>query len=76
MLCRGSIIYLFGCSRVRMFKKRRRTFLEVPIMRPKYLGSTVYIGVPPNFWKLPCIPEWCKGGEEIQVGWQATFSEL
>ena len=28
MLCRGSIIYLFGCLRVRMFKKRRRRVSE------------------------------------------------
>ena len=30
MLCGGSIIYLFDCIRVRMFKKRRRGFLIYP----------------------------------------------
>ena len=28
MLCGGGIIYLFGCLRVRMFRKRRRTKIQ------------------------------------------------
>ena len=36
MLCRGSIKFLFGCLRVRMFQKRRRTSIHLLNTKPPY----------------------------------------
>ena len=39
MLCRGSMIYLFGCLRVQMFKKRRRRCVR--LMKGESSGKNI-----------------------------------
>ena len=48
MLCGGSIVYLFGCLHVRIFRQRRRRgYIGVAGFNRVYIGFRDYV-LPPN----------------------------